>query len=316
MKILIADKFESIGVDGLKKLGAEVISDPSYTEDTLGEGMKKIMPDVLIVRSKKVTKATLEASKGLKMIIRAGAGYDTIDVATATTMKVPVTNCPGKNSIAVAELAFSLVLACDRRVPDATAELKNGQWNKAEYSKAKGINGSTIGIIGYGSIGKAVAVRAKAFGMKVIFYDPFIKEDDKVLGSKRMNSLNEIASGADVITLHMAATNDNKGIINESFFASMKKGAYFINTSRGSVVDYKALRNAIKEKNIRAGLDVFEKEPKTTKDSFTDEILSMPGVYATPHIGASTDEAQNSIALEVVRIVERLQHGEVINKVN
>ena len=161
MKVLIADKFEKVGIDGLKDLGCTVVSEPEVKAEALPELMRKVDPHILIVRSKKVNADTLRAGAALTLVIRAGAGIDTIDVGAASDLGVFVSNCPGKNSIAVAELVMGLLLACDRRIPDQVAELRQGKWNKASYSKARGLYGRTLGIVGLGQIGREVALRAR-----------------------------------------------------------------------------------------------------------------------------------------------------------
>src|ERR687885_625400 len=178
MKVLIADKFEKVGVDGLKELGCVVVSRPDVTAEQLSEAIRETDPNILIVRGKKVNAAALEAGTSLQLVIRAGAGVDTIDVASASRLGIFVANCPGKNSIAVAELVLGLLLACDRRIPDQVAELRQGKWNKAEYSKARGLYGRTLGIVGLGQIGREIARRAQAFGMKVVAWSRHLTVED------------------------------------------------------------------------------------------------------------------------------------------
>src|SRR5882762_7289989 len=169
MLVLIADKFEQSGRDGLQAIGCGISYQPDLKDDALLAAIRKENPDVLVVRSTKVAEPMLEAGQ-IKLVVRAGAGYNTIDVAAASRRGIYVSNCPGKNSIAVAELTFALILALDRRIPDNVADLRAGKWNKKEYSKAKGLYGRTLGIIGYGSIGQEVARRANAFGMPVVIW--------------------------------------------------------------------------------------------------------------------------------------------------
>ncbi len=168
MKVLIADKFEKVGIDGLKELGCTVVSLPDVKAEELPAAIRAADPHILIVRCKKVNADALKAGTALTLVIRAGAGIDTIDVNTASSLGVFVSNCPGKNSIAVAELVMALLLSCDRRIPDQVAELRAGTWNKGEYSKARGLHGRTLGIVGLGQIGREIAVRARAFGMRVM----------------------------------------------------------------------------------------------------------------------------------------------------
>jgi D-3-phosphoglycerate dehydrogenase / 2-oxoglutarate reductase len=318
MKVLIADKFETVGIDGLKELGCTVVSQPDLTAEALPAAVKEVDPHILIVRGTKVTAETLNAGTSLTLVIRAGAGIDTIDVATASSRGIFVSNCPGKNSIAVAELVMGLVLACDRRIPDQVADLRQGKWNKAEYSKARGLYGRTLGIVGLGQIGKEVAVRARAFGMRVLAWSRTLthEEADRLEIAYAQSPL-EVARLSDVVTVNVAANADTRHLVNAEFLAAMRPGAYLINTSRGSVVDEGALQQAVSGKKIRAGLDVFQNEPAGGKGEFTNPIVQVPGVYGTHHVGASTDQAQVAIAHEVIRVVEAFRAtGEVPNVVN
>jgi D-3-phosphoglycerate dehydrogenase len=318
MKVLIADKFEKVGIDGLHELGCTVVSRPELTAEALPSAIKEVDPNILIVRGTKVSAAALNAGTSLTLVIRAGAGIDTIDVITASARGIFVSNCPGKNSIAVAELVMGLLLACDRRIADQTAELRRGKWNKAEYSKARGLYGRRLGIVGLGQIGKEVAVRALAFGMRVLGWSRTLThEEAERLGIVYAQSPLEIARISDAVTINVAANADTKHLVNAEFLAAMRPGAYLINTSRGSVVDEAALRQAVVEKKIRAGLDVFQNEPAGGSGEFAAAILQEAGVYGTHHVGASTDQAQVAIAHEVIRIVQAFQAtGEVPNVVN
>jgi D-3-phosphoglycerate dehydrogenase / 2-oxoglutarate reductase len=318
MKVLIADKFEKVGIDGLKELGCSVISEPDIKADALPDLIRRIDPNVLIVRSKKVNADALRAGTALTLVIRAGAGIDTIDVAAASELGVFVSNCPGKNSIAVAELVMGLLLSCDRRIPDQVADLRQGKWNKAEYSRARGLHGRTLGIVGLGQIGREVAQRARAFGMRVVAWSRNLthEEADRLDLVYALTPL-EVARLADAVTVNVAATPETKHLVNAEFLAAMKPGSYLINTARGSVVDEAALQQAMRERGIRAGLDVFQNEPGTSTSEFASAIAQTPGVYGTHHVGASTDQAQVAIAHEVIRIVQSFRAtGEVPNVVN
>jgi len=317
MKILIADKFEESGRIGLRTIGCEISFQPDLKDDALVEAISKDQPDVLIVRGTKVTEPMLAAGP-LKLVVRAGAGYNTIDVAAASRRGIYVANCPGKNSIAVAELAFALMLALDRRVADNVIALRAGQWNKKEFSKARGLFGRTLGLVGVGKIGQEMIPRAKAFGMNVVAWSRSLSpEKAEVLGVERKESPLEVARVADIASVHVALKPDTKLLINSEFFRAMKEGAYFINTSRGEVVDQAALVEATHAKRIRAGLDVFASEPTSGVAEFTDSIGKEMNVYGTHHIGASTDQAQEAIADETVRIVKSFKEtGHVPNVVN
>jgi D-3-phosphoglycerate dehydrogenase len=318
MKVLIADKFEKVGIDGLKELGCSIVSQPDLTGEALPGAVRAADPHILIVRGTKVTAETLNAGTALTLVIRAGAGIDTIDVAAASSRGIFVSNCPGKNSIAVAELVLALVLACDRRIADQVADLRQGKWNKAEYSKARGLYGRRLGIVGLGQIGREVAVRARAFGMRVIAWSRTLThEEADRLGIAYAHNPLEVARLCDVVSINVAANAETKHLVNAEFLAAMRPGAYLINTSRGSVVDEAALAQAIGDKKLRAGLDVFQNEPAGGKGEFRSAILQVPGVYGTHHVGASTDQAQVAIAHEVIRIVQAFQAtGEVPNVVN
>jgi D-3-phosphoglycerate dehydrogenase / 2-oxoglutarate reductase len=318
MKILVADKFEKVGVDGLKELGCTVISQPDVLADELPMMIRQTDPHILIVRGKKVTADSLKAGTALTLVIRAGAGIDTIDVETASSLGVFVSNCPGKNSIAVAELVMGLLLACDRRIPDQVNDLRQGRWRKGEYSKAQGVYGRTLGIVGLGQIGREIAARAKAFGMRVVAWSRSLThEEADRLGVMYAQTPLEVARLSDVVSINVAANAETKNLVGADFLAAMRPGAYLINTSRGSVVDEAALKRAIEEKGIRAGLDVFQNEPAGPAADFAADILQVPGVYGTHHVGASTEQAQVAIAHEVIRIVQAFQAtGEVPNVVN
>ncbi|MGD0619751.1 MAG: 3-phosphoglycerate dehydrogenase family protein [Bryobacteraceae bacterium] len=317
MRVLIADKFEQSGIAALKAAGCEVLSQPGLKDDALAQEVARFRPDVLVVRSTKVSEAVLSAG-ALKLVVRAGAGYNTIDVAAASRRGIYVSNCPGKNSIAVAELAFGLILSLDRRIPDNVASLREGHWNKAEYSKARGLFGRTLGLIGVGQIGREMIPRAHGFGMPVAAWSRSLTpERASQLGVEFKLSLLDVAASADIVSVHLALTTETRGLIGKSFFDAMRPGGFFINTSRAEVVDADALADAVRSKGIRAGLDVFANEPAGGTGDFADEIVKLSGVYGTQHIGASTDQAQEAIASETVRIVRTFKEtGKVPNVVN
>jgi D-3-phosphoglycerate dehydrogenase / 2-oxoglutarate reductase len=317
MHVLIADKFEQSGRAGLQAIGCEVSFQPDLKDEALVAAIAEHKPDVLVVRGTKVTEPMLAAGP-LKLIVRAGAGYNTIDVAAASRRGIYVSNCPGKNSIAVAELAFALVLALDRRIVAAVIALRAGEWNKREFSKARGLFGRKLGLVGLGKIGQEMIPRAKAFGMPVVAWSRNLTPERALeLGVERMETPLEVARAADVVSIHVALKPDTRMLIGPEFFQAMRDGAYFINTSRGETVDQAALVAAIHGKGIRAGLDVFAIEPASAVAEFTDPIANEPGVYGTHHIGASTDQAQEAIAAETVRIIQSFKEtGQVPNVVN
>ncbi len=323
MKVLVADKFEQSGIDALTAAGCEVIFEPETSGDALVAAIKKTQAPVLVVRSTEVTAAMMDAG-ALSLIVRAGAGVNTIDVAAASKRGIYVSNCPGKNSVAVAELTMGLILALDRRIPDNVAELRAGTWNKKEYSKAKGLMGQTLGLLGFGHIGREVAKRARAFGMPVLVWSRRFATDAEAkavaqgeFGIEIVDSAEALMQRSDIVSIHIALTRDTKGFVNAALLKHAKTGAYIVNTARAEVMDYAALADAVKNKSIRVGLDVFENEPSSATAAFVDTLCASPGVFGTHHIGASTNQAQEAIADETVRIIRTYQEtGKVPNVVN
>jgi D-3-phosphoglycerate dehydrogenase len=317
-RILVADKFEKSGLDTLRSLGHEVISEAGLTVDTLPAAIAKHNPGVLVIRSTKVDAKAIEVSTDLELIVRAGAGVDNIDLDSASRQGVFVSNCPGRNSIAVAELAWGLILACDRRIPDQVDDLRKNIWKKKEYSKAHGLYGRTLGIVGLGRIGQEIAARGKAFGMRVIAWSRSLdqqKADD--MGVDYCESLLNLVRLSDVVSVSVSANAETNGLLDRECIMAMKPGSYLVNTSRGSVIDQDALAQVVKENGVRAGLDVFANEPGASENTFTDDIVNIPGIYGTHHVGASTDQAQKAISNRTIEIIRtHLETGETINCVN
>lgn len=317
MRVLIADKFEESGRNGLQALGCEVAYQPDAKEEALTAAIRQQSPDVLVVRGTKVTEPMLDAGP-VKLVVRAGAGYNTIDVAAASKRGIYVSNCPGKNSIAVAELAFALMLALDRRIADNVITLRRGEWNKKEFSKARGLHGRTLGLLGVGKIGQEMIPRAHAFGMHVVAWSRSLTPERAAeLGIEYKASPEEVAASSDVVSVHLALKPETRNLVNAQIFNRMREGTYFINTARGDVVDQSALVAAIRNRGIRAGIDVYAVEPTVAVGEFTDPIAQEQNLYGTHHIGASTDQAQEAIAAETVRIVREFKEtGKVPNVVN
>jgi D-3-phosphoglycerate dehydrogenase / 2-oxoglutarate reductase len=333
MKVLVADKFEKSGIEGLETAGCDVLYEPDLKDDALTEAIRTSAADVLVVRSTKVTTPMLDAGQ-LSLIVRAGAGYNTIDVAGASKRGIYISNCPGKNAIAVAELAFGLILSLDRRIPENVAELRAGKWNKKEYAKAQGLHGKTLGLLGIGSIGREMIRRAAGFGMNVVVWSRRYAGQEGALSESELRELDleaasrhvridvaptpgDVAARADIVSVHLALGPETRNLLNRELLGRMKPGAMFINTARGEVVDYAALADVVKDKGVRAGLDVYANEPAGATGDFADPLLSLAGVYGTHHIGASTDQAQEAIAAETVRIVRTYKEtGRVPNVVN
>lgn len=318
MKILVADKFSETGIASMEAAGHQVMSDPSLSGDSLLETLNTEKPQVLIVRSTKVTSEMMDTNPSLELIVRAGAGYDTIDVDGASRRGVFVANCPGKNAVAVAELAFALILAIDRKVADNVSDARAGRWNKAGYSKAAGLKGRVLGLIGLGNIGLEMVGRARAFGMPVLAWSRSLTEERAdELGIRKAETPHDVARGSDIVSVHVASTPETKHLIGDAFFQAMRPGATIINTSRGAVLDEEALVRAIDSKGILAGLDVFEGEPAYKEGLLEKDLVSNPNVYLTHHIGASTDQATTAIGDEAVRIITTYANeGVVPNCVN
>jgi len=316
MRILIADEFPKQHLEGLRALGLTVDFTPGLKGDNLAEAARTA--SILVVRSTEVPAAVFQKARGLSLVIRAGAGVNTIDVKAASEHGVYVANCPGQNAIAVAELALGLILAMDRRIPDNVARLREGKWQKKVFSKARGLHGRKLGLVGTGSIAVATGQRGLAFGMKVRAYSRSFSEARAAeLGFERADSVMALARDADVLSVHVPGGPDTKGLISRAVLAALPDGALFVNTSRADVVDQAALLAEAKSGRLRVAVDVYDQEPKGGEADFQSELARLPNVYGTHHIGASTDQAQDAIAQEAVRIVDCfLNRGEVPNCVN
>jgi D-3-phosphoglycerate dehydrogenase / 2-oxoglutarate reductase len=316
MKILVADAFPKDRLADLVALGLEV----EHRADVSARDLPAAAADasILVVRSKQVTADVFEQAAALSLVVRAGAGVNTIDVAAASRRGVYVANCPGQNSIAVAELAIGLVIALDRRIPDNVAALRAGRWDKKRFSEAAGLYGRTLALAGLGAIGREVATRGLALGMRVVGWSRSLTDAGaKALGIERAPDLLALARAADVLSLHLPLSQDTRGAISRDVLAAMPPGASLVNTARAELVDQEALLEAVRAGRLRVATDVFAGEPEKSQAEFRSELAQHPDVYGTHHIGASTAQAQDAIARETVRIVEAfVRTGEVPNCVN
>lgn len=308
LKVLIADKFPEKYIQELKDLDLEVIYEPKLGEKDLPKAAEDV--DILVVRSTVVNEETINNSKKLNLIIRAGSGVNNIAISAANKKGVYVANCPGMNAVAVAELTIGLMIALDRFIPDNVYDFRNGVWNKDKYSKGKGLKGKTLGIIGVGNIGKEVAKRALAFEMNV-----YGKDISRIEGVpiKDFSEMDQLLPLCDIVTIHLPATPQTKGLFNKQMFSYMKDGAYLINTSRHDIIVEEDLLEAIKEKNLRVALDVFKGEPEGKSGEVKSPLQNNPNIYVTHHIGASTEQAQDAVAEETVRIIKHYVHSGVID---
>ena len=312
LKVLVADKFPDKYIQQMKDLDLEVIYNAKLGEKDLPDAAKDV--DIVVVRSTVVNEETILNCTKLKLIIRAGSGVNNINIVAANKKGVSVANCPGMNAVAVAELAIGLMLSLDRCIPENVMDFNKGVWNKDKYSKGKGLKGKTLGLIGVGNIGKEVAKRALAFEMTVYGKDVVPIEGVQI---KLINEMDKLLPLCDVISIHLPATPQTKGLMNKQMFSYMKNGAYLINTSRQDVLVEDDLLEAIKEKNLRAAVDVFKGEPEAKSGEVSSKLQNNPNIYVTHHIGASTEQAQDAVAEETINIIKHyVQSGVVDNKVN
>jgi D-3-phosphoglycerate dehydrogenase len=321
MRILIADKLHPRAIEELRALPIEVVYEPELTRESLESKLPGA--SVLVVRSTEVTAAAIDKAKMLHLIVRAGAGYTTIDVKAASKRGIYVANCPGKNASAVAELVFGLILSIDRRIPDALASLRAGKWERAEYGKAEGVFGKTLGVAGLGDIGKEVASRAKAFGLNVIGWSRSLTPSKAAdLGIGHAGTLEELAARSQILSMHLPINDKTRGIVGKRVFAAMPQHAIFINAARADLVDFPAMREAVATRGLRVALDVYPDEPKKPYGEFPNDLFGQASstggfIYGTPHIAAGTDQAQLAIATETVRVIRSfLLEGHVPNVVN
>ncbi len=317
-RILFADAMDGERLAPLLDVGVECVVEPSLTADDLPSRISGF--DGLIVRSTKVLADTIQAADRLQFIVRAGAGVDNIDCDTASASGVFVCNVPGRNAVAVAELTMGLLLNVDRRIADNAADLRNGVWQKGLYSKADGVLGKTIGIIGLGEIGMQVAKRAKAFGLTVLAVRKDGRSDRaqqriRSIGIRMTDSLDELLSESDIVSLHVPKSESTSGLVDATFLSRLKPDAILLNTSRGEIVKEGDLLAAL-DKGLRAGLDVYSNEPKSNEGTFKSAIAAHPNVVGTHHIGASTTQAQRSVADGTVETIEAFLAGSPINVVN
>lgn len=314
IKVLVADKFPDKYIQQMKDLDLEVIYNPKLGEKDLPEAA--IDADIIVVRSTVVNEETINSGKKLNLIIRAGSGVNNINIAAANIKGIYVANCPGMNAVAVAELAMGMMIAVDRFIPDNVSDFNKGVWNKDKYSKGKGLKGKTLGLIGIGKIGEEVAKRALAFDMNVYGIKRNIAKIDGVQ-VKDLSEMEQILPLCDIVSIHLPATPQTKGLFNKQMFSYMKNGAFLINTSRQDIVIEEDILEAIKEKNIRYACDVFKGEPEAKSGEVTSKLQNNPNIYVTHHIGASTEQAQNAVADETISIISQyIQNGIIKHWVN
>jgi D-3-phosphoglycerate dehydrogenase len=315
-KILVADAFPKDRLADLAALGIEVVHRPDVPPKELPQAVGDA--SILVVRSKQVSAEVFEQAAALSLVVRAGAGVNTIDVPAASRRGVFVANCPGQNSIAVAELAVGLVLALDRKIPDNVAQLRAGKWEKKRFGEAEGVFGRTLGVAGVGAIGREVVKRALALGMRVVAWSRSLDDAGaKALGVERAPDLLALARASDFLSIHLPLNKETRGAVSRQVLEAMRPGAALVNTARAEVVDQDALLELARAGRIRVATDVFPGEPEKGTADFDSPLAKLPNVYGTHHIGASTEQAQEAIARETVRIVASfVRGGQVPNCVN
>lgn len=313
-RVLIADTLPQ----DLFQLGkdAEVIHRPELKAHDLKEAIQGY--EVLVVRSTVVSRETIEAADRLALIVRAGSGVNNIERDAASDRGVFVANCPGKNAVAVAELTLGMILAMDRRLADAHAAFKGGRWEKAEFSKAKGLRGQRLGLLGLGNIAQRVATRAASFSLEVTAFSRSLTHAKAAsLGIGRAESVEELFSESDIVSLHVPDTAQTRGLVDARLLSRMKPGALLVNTSRAGVWDESAVIEAVKAKRIRVATDVISGEPEAKSGPVSHAFQELDGVLVSPHIGASTEEAQTAIAQAAADVVRTyIQTGRVPTAVN
>ncbi len=312
-KVLIADGLAAEGIAKLKEApGIEILEYAALERDKLKTMISGV--DILIVRSRtQVDKDLLEGATGLKLVIRAGIGLDNIDVAAATDRGIVVMNAPTGNIVTTAEHTLALLFTASRHVAEADASMRAGKWEKKKF-QGNELRGKTIGIIGLGNIGKAVAERALGLKMQVVGYDPYITPEGAAKHHIHLVTLDELFAKADYVTVHVPLTEGTRHLLGRENIKKMKKGAYLINCARGGIVDEAALIEAIESKHLTgAALDVFEMEPLPANSP----LFKCSSIVMTPHLGASTDEAQVQVGLEVAeQVTHYLRDGVLKNAIN
>jgi len=316
MKVLIADAFPKERLADVAALGFTVDYRPELPVKELPAAVAGA--SVLVVRGKQVVAEVFEKADALALVVRAGAGVNTIDVAAASRVGVYVTNCPGQNAVAVAELAIGLLLALDRRIPDNVEALRSGKWDKKRFSEASGLYGRTLGVVGLGTIGLETARRAQGLGMRVVAWSRSLDDAKaRLLGVERAPQLVALAGQCDALSLHLPLSKETRGVVSREVLQALRPGALFVNTARAEVVDQDALLELARAGAIRVAVDVHAGEPEKGQADFDSPLAKLPGVYGTHHIGASTAQAQEAIARETVRILGSfVRQGTVLNCVN
>jgi len=308
MKILICDKLDTLAVENLQELGDCIdVSNEKNKEALIEENIADA--DILLVRSgTNITKELIDKANSLKIIARCGVGIDNIEISEATKKNIFVTNTPNANIISAAELTIGLMIAAARNISIADESLKNKEWSRSEFIGIE-LYGKQLGLVGFGKVARLVSIRLQSFGMKIVFYDPFVESSTEV--EQKLN-LNELLETSDFVSLHVPKTDETKNLISKDKLSIMKSNAIIINASRGGVIDEDAVFELVNQNKLfSAGFDVYENEPPNLdKESINSKAITLP------HLGASTKEAQQRTGKEVVDNIKDILSGDLTSVLN
>lgn len=319
MRVLIADRLPEGHVATLEERH-EVTYEPGLAAEDLVDAIGA--HEALVVRSTKVRRDCLDAAEGLRVILRAGAGTDTIDVTAAGERGIAVCNLPGRNAVAVAELAMGLLLSIDRRIPEQVADLRAGRWRKGHYAVgARGIAGRNVGVAGLGQIGLAFAARVAAFDVTLYSVGSPRREAERqrradALGIRFVDDLEALAEACDVLSFHLPSVPSTRGVIGQPLLSHVQPGTIILNTSRGDLVDASALLAELEPRDLYVGLDVYPDEPAAPEGAVDSELARHPRVTGTHHVGASTAQAQDAVADGVLEVLDAIARGDRPHCVN
>lgn len=317
-RVLLVDQFGVQGLEGLRAAGCDAIFNRLLSSATLEQAVRDIEPDILVTRTSRVTDAVLGASERLGLVVCTGPATDHVDVDAASRRGIFVAHCPGRSASAVAELAWALILACDRRLPDQVRGIRAKCFSEIDHGAAFGLAGRTLGIVGLGQVGQEIARRGSAFGMHVVAWSRNITEARcDALGIDYCANLVNLAKLCDVVSVSVSDNDESQGLIGEKFFNALRPGATLVNTSLGRVILQSALLHAVRTKGIRAGLDLHEYVGEGAPDPDIAELVAEGGVYGTLQSGAATTQATQAIDGEVVRMVRQwIEQGTVSGCIN